>query len=58
MTKKSKPMTAAELQSLGGKARAAKLTKSERIAIAKQGAQARAAKFAARRAQPKKGGKK
>ena len=39
---KKKPLTAAELQSMGGKARAAKLSKAERVEIARMGAQARA----------------
>lgn len=39
---KKKPLTAAELQSMGGKARAASLTKAERVEIATKAARARA----------------
>ncbi len=37
-----KPLTAAELQSMGGKARAAALSRAERVEIARKGARARA----------------
>ena len=40
-----KPLTAAELQSMGGKARAKALSKSERSAIARKAAKARAQKL-------------
>jgi len=40
-----KPITAAELQSMGGKARAKALSKSERSAIARKAAKARAQKL-------------
>ena len=43
--KKKKPMTAAELQSMGGKARAQALSKAERSAIARKAANARAQKL-------------
>jgi hypothetical protein len=39
---RKKPLTAAELQSMGGKARAAALSKAERVEIARKGARARA----------------
>ena len=39
------PMTAAELQSMGGKARAKALSKAERSAIARKAAKARARKL-------------
>lgn len=42
-----KPMTAAELQSMGGKARAKALSKAERSAIARKAAKARAQKLTA-----------
>lgn len=42
-----KPLTAAELQSMGGKARAKALSKAERSAIARKAAQARAKKLTA-----------
>jgi hypothetical protein len=42
MGKSKKPMTAAELQSMGGKARAKALSKAERSAIARKAAKARA----------------
>jgi hypothetical protein len=42
-----KPMTAAELQSMGGKARAKALSKAERSAIARKAAKARAKKLTA-----------
>lgn len=42
MGKNKKPMTAAELQSMGGKARAKALSKAERSAIARKAAKARA----------------
>ena len=40
-----KPLTAAELQSMGGRARAKALSKAERSAIARKAAQARAQKL-------------
>jgi len=40
-----KPLTAAELQSMGGKARAKSLSKAERSAIARKAAKARAQKL-------------
>jgi hypothetical protein len=40
-----KPLTAGELQSMGGKARANALTKAERSAIARKAAKARAQKL-------------
>jgi hypothetical protein len=42
-----KPLTAAELQSMGGKARAKALSKAERSAIARKAAKARAQKLTA-----------
>jgi hypothetical protein len=42
MPKKNKPLTAAELQSMGGKARAVALSKEARVEIARKGARARA----------------
>jgi len=42
-----KPLTAAELQSMGGKARAKALSKAERSAIARKAAMARAQKLTA-----------
>jgi hypothetical protein len=42
-----KPLTAAELQSMGGKARAKALSKAERSAIARKAAKARARKLTA-----------
>ena len=39
---RKKPMTAAELQSMGGKARAAALSKAERSEIARKAGKARA----------------
>ena len=39
---KKKPLTAAELQSMGGKARAAALSKAERSEIARKAGKARA----------------
>jgi hypothetical protein len=40
-----KPLTAAELQSMGGKARAKALSKAERSAIARKAAEARSQKL-------------
>ena len=40
-----KPLTAAELQSMGGRARAKSLSKAERSAIARKAAKARAQKL-------------
>jgi hypothetical protein len=42
-----KPLTAAELQSMGGRARAKALSKAERSAIARKAARARAQKLTA-----------
>jgi hypothetical protein len=42
-----KPMTAAELQSMGGKARAAALSKAERSEIARKAGKARAQSLSA-----------
>ena len=42
-----KPLTAAELQSMGGRARAKALSKAERSAIARKAAKARAQKLTA-----------
>ena len=44
---RKKPLTAAELQSMGGKARAKALSKAERSAIARKAAKARAQKLTA-----------
>lgn len=45
MPSKKKPMTAAELQSMGGQARAKALSKAERSEIARKAAKARARKL-------------
>lgn len=44
---KKKPLTAAELQSMGGKARAAALTRAERSEIARKAGKARAERLSA-----------
>ncbi len=44
---KKKPITAAELQSMGGKARAAALSKTERSEIARKAGKARAESLSA-----------
>ena len=44
---KKKPLTAAELQSMGGKARAAALSKKERSEIARKAGKARAESLSA-----------